>query len=541
MAKAKTLCLAFIASHTALQTASALASPSDPKELVSITLHPQRLRTLDPAYLSVALDTALVLKGEWWQSDTPIDLQHPRFLALSQFLTRQAPTYLRVGGTDADRVLFRHTPPKPHAPTHLPYEPARSKKTKAPTENTPQALTPLSLHPAHWSSLQTLAKQLQTPLVFTLNAGPLQRETPRTDWNPENAAQLMAHAEQHRTNEPTASVPMKSWELGNEPNGYPLFFKYWLSGNQYAKDLKTFRSQFPQTPLAGPATAWWPVWGEPLNLSPDILKQGGQFLDYLTWHYYPQQSRRCGLATRPAQLNTLLDPRALDTAVHFAERIERQRRRYSIQARHWLGETGHAQCGGEPGLSDRWVSSLWWLDQLGALARVGVDVQIRQALVGSDYGLLDSTSYAPRPDFWSSALWKQLMGPEVLSSQITTVPKISGASRSQTLRHYAHCHPRQGVTLLHLNLSASSQPIYLPYPVANAQEYILSASHLRSPTVQLNGQPIVEAKVLQQGGFTGQAPAPNRQGYFQLPPHSAQFLHLPDFQATGCPSHRHPF
>ncbi len=483
---------------TGIRASAVAATQADPPH----TLHIEttRLHTLDPAYLSVAIDTAVVLDGEWWTDTGPPDLTHPRFLALSKLLTSQAPTYLRVGGTDADKVRYAlHT---------------RS------SQKTPE----LMLTRAKWNALHKLSEFLGTSLLFTLNAGPNSREAGA--WESNNAAELIHHATDHTKDTPRSLPPLYSWELGNEINGYPLFFNFFLSGEQYARDLKHFKQRFPTEPLAGPATAWWPEWGEPLGLLPEVLKHGGSHLDILTWHYYPQQSQRCGIQSRPAARTTLLNPTALDTAVHYAQHIERLRRRYAIQAHHWLGETGHAQCGGAPGLSDRWISSLWWLDQLGALAKTGVSVQVRQALVGSDYGLLEEQSFAPRPDYWSSVLWKQLMGPEVLSLQLSHPTRTP----EKNVRSYAHCHPQKGVSLLLINLKNSSQKAYLPYPISHARQFLLQGQ-LMDKTVTLNGQSIDENEAIKHQQLLSEVLS---HPHLEIPAYGALFIHLPDFEVPAC-------
>jgi hypothetical protein len=70
--------------------------------------------TVDERYLSVAVDTAQVVGGRFWSEDGSVefvgqeripeyDFTRPRLRALAAEL---APAFLRIGGTDADRVLY---------------------------------------------------------------------------------------------------------------------------------------------------------------------------------------------------------------------------------------------------------------------------------------------------------------------------------------------------------------------------------------------------------------------------------------------------
>ena len=149
--------------------------------------------------------------------------------------------------------------------------------------------------------------------------------------------------------------------------------------------------------------------------------------DVMSWHYYPQQSGRAFLADRRATEKRLLVPRRLDSVGKHARSL----RALAGGRECWMTETGHALYGGEPGLSDTYCSSLWWLDQLGVLAREGTSRVFRQSLTGADYGLLDQAGFAPRPDYYASFLWKRLMGTEVFQS-----PKIEGPDNR--LRAYRH-------------------------------------------------------------------------------------------------------
>eukprot|EP00315_Gephyrocapsa_oceanica_P054957 CAMPEP_0185484950 /NCGR_PEP_ID=MMETSP1366-20130426/9701_1 /TAXON_ID=38817 /ORGANISM="Gephyrocapsa oceanica, Strain RCC1303" /LENGTH=226 /DNA_ID=CAMNT_0028093039 /DNA_START=32 /DNA_END=708 /DNA_ORIENTATION=- len=118
----------------------------------------------------------------------------------------------------------------------------------------------------------------------------------------------------------------------------------------------------------------------------------------------------------------------------------------------WLGETGSAQVGGQQGVSGTWEATLWWLDQLGGLALEGTEVQCRQALAGSDYGLLSEETLQPTPDYWASLLWRRLMGGTAFAVALPpTAPR--------SLRAYCHSaravpsEPRRRAFLL-LNLGA---------------------------------------------------------------------------------------
>ena len=68
----------------------------------------------------------------------------------------------------------------------------------------------------------------------------------------------------------------------------------------------------------------------------------------------------------------------------WAAGVEEQVAAHAPSAQIWLGETGSSYCGGQPGVSDRFAGSLWWLDELGRLARRGHRVLVRQTLSGSD-------------------------------------------------------------------------------------------------------------------------------------------------------------
>lgn len=170
----------------------------------------------------------------------------------------------------------------------------------------------------------------------------------------------------------------------------------------------------------------------PGGIAAVTLQEG---MDQVSWHYYPQQSRRGPIASRRAFPARLLDPKNLDEVGYWADRIREWRDAFAPGKPIWLGETGNAQFGGEPGLSDAYLGGLWWLDQLGLLAQKGEDVVVRQTLSGMNYGLIEDETLSPRADYWNSLVWKKLMGQKVY--------RTSSLNESPRLRVYAHSSIRE--------------------------------------------------------------------------------------------------
>src|SRR6185312_10329207 len=129
---------------------------------------------------------------------------------------------------------------------------------------------------------------------------------------------------------------------------------------------------------------------------------------------------------------------------------------------------------------ETFLDSFRYLDQLGRLATRGVSVIFHNTLASSEYGLLDSNTFEPRPNYWAALLWHRLMGTTVLD-----------AGRSHPGPYlYAQCTLGRpgGVTLLAIN-SSRDRPEMLDLPMASAR-YTLSAPRLESATVLLNGKPL---------------------------------------------------
>lgn len=445
---------------------------STPYEVVVELDVGEAIRRVDPRFLSFAIDTSAVVGGKWWDPDAggsesgsgsvhaPVfDFGRRRLDLLVQGLV---PAYLRIGGSEADKVFYD--------------------LSEAHEAEPPPGFDSV-LRKSQWDALQAFAARNGLDLVMTLNAGPATRD-PTGAWQSENAAQLLNYSRER-------GYEVAVFELGNELNlfWYVHGLGTQVSAAQYAEDLRRLRrlvgELFPNSKVAGQAAAYWPVLGEPLQLffgfQSGYAKASGADTDVFAWHYYPQQSRRGPIASRRAFPGRLLDPDNLDEVAYWADHNAALRDRYARGAPLWLSETGNAQFGGEPGLSDRYLASLWWMDQLGLLAVHHHDVVVRQTLAGLNYQLITDDTLEPLPDYWASVLWKRLMGTDVL--RVT----VEGPRK---LRAYAHRTPDgEGVTLLLMNLHpARAARVTVPGLGGTPQLYALTAHDWFGTEVRLNGR-----------------------------------------------------
>tara|TARA_B100001971_G_scaffold215193_1_gene259929 strand:- start:5950 stop:7395 length:1446 start_codon:yes stop_codon:yes gene_type:complete len=377
----------------------------------------------DKRFLSFALDTALLVGSYWWNESgeaeggrgrhkiAPFDILNPLFIKRTSAL---APAYFRVGGSEADALFY------------------------AIKEENPQFDSQLTKEKIN--ELKTFIQKTKLDLFFTLNAGPLHWKD--KTYASANVKLLIDYFKQ-------IELPAV-YEFGNEVLAY---WAIWginkqISTKEYSHAFAKVRDE-NQIKLAGAASAFWPVIGEPMGFLfgkvTSIIKKLKRKMDIITWHYYPVQSSRCPVAIRRANLSRFFDAKTFDAIIPFAKEMHEYHHNYAPSSELWMGETGSAQCGGMKGLSDTFLSSLWWADELATLALYKHDIVIRQSIVGGDYALLDFKSLKPRPDYWLSLLWKKLMGQRVI--------RLPFQNSGKLLRIYQHCHPEKGSTSLIINAS----------------------------------------------------------------------------------------
>jgi hypothetical protein len=466
----------------------------------------RRIGTVDARFQSYNVEMVEVTGGRFWKPygpaiaerninegarsnlnayRPPIDLTSPKLRRLAAAL---GPAYIRVSGTWANATYFADSDTAPAVP--------------------PSGFNGV-LTRQQWHDVVDFAQAVDAKLVtsFAVSAG---ARDVNGVWNADQARRLIAYtravgghiAAAEFMNEPDLAG------LGDAPPHY--------DAHAYGRDVATFRAFIqwadPSIMMLGPGLA-----GEAATAS-DLLAATGPGIDVFSYHHYGALSERCtGEATPESALSEERLART-DQALAFQRAL---RDRFAPGKPIWLTETAQAACGG-----DRWASTFRdtfrYLDQLGRLAKSGVQVVMHNTLAASDYGLLDETTLTPRPNYWGALLWRKLMGGTVLDA---------GVPREAGLHVYAHClrDVAGGVAVLVINTDRdTAHALRLPEV---SDRYTLDASHLQDAAVRLNGHPLALNARDELPALDGNATA---AGVVTFAPATITFLAMPAARNAAC-------
>jgi Glycosyl hydrolase family 79, N-terminal domain len=460
-----------------------------------------RMGTVDERFQSYNVEMVEVTGGRFWKpygpntSDAhsdlyeyraPIDLTNARLRRLAAAL---APAYVRVSGTWENATYFVDSGAVPSAPA--------------------AGFNGILTH-AQWRGVIDFSQAVDARIVTSFAVSPGTRDAAGV-WTPNQASSLLAY---------TSSIggSIAAAEFMNEPNlaatgVAPAVY----DAAAYGRDFKIFRSflkeRFPEIIVLGPGAV-----GETAFASDLLAESGPGGVDVVSYHHYGTLSERCGGTSAPeAALSEALLSRT-DQTMNFYGTL---RDKFAPGKPIWLTETAEAACGG-----NRWdatfLDTFRYLDQLGRLARAGVQVTMHNTLAASDYGLLDEKTLTPRPNYWGALLWRQLMGSVVLDS---------GVPIQTDLHVYAHCQRGTpgGVTLLVINTSRDT-PRSLALPDAS-ERYTLDAASLQDATVRLNGNALALSARADLPRIMG---APTMAGTLAFAPATITFLTTPAAGNNAC-------
>ncbi|XP_020185220.1 heparanase-like protein 3 [Aegilops tauschii subsp. strangulata] len=442
-----------------------------------------------------------------------------------------SPLRLRLGGSLQDLVVYGT------GDTGAPCSPF-TKNTSAMFGFTQGCL------PMHrWDELNAFFQKSGAQIVFGLNA--LNGRVPMPDgsmggpWDYTNAASFIHYTV-------SKGYDIYGWELGNELSGSGVGTR--VGADQYAADVINL-NQVVDKAYQG---------SKPLVIAPGGFFDAGWFtelvaktkpnqMDVITHHIY-----NLGPGVDTHLVEKILNPSYLDNMVSTFSNLQGILKSAGTSTTAWVGEAGGAYNSGHHLVTDAFVFSFWYLDQLGMSAKYDTKSYCRQTLVGGNYGLLNTTTFEPNPDYYSALLWHRLMGTKVLSTTFNGTNKI---------RAYTHCaKDSQGITLLLINLSGNNtnhiyvtsegaQEVTHPHVAKEhtrsipklgetaglaRQEYHLTAKdgNLQSQHMLLNGNVLATGAngaipKLEPVQVEGTEP-------ITVAPYSIVFAHIPGFYAPAC-------
>lgn len=496
---------AFRLAFSALALAATALQAAEPVTLAPATM--ARKGTVDARFQSYNVEMVEVTGGRFWapyktqeaakaqapaastlgapaldpaafRNREPINLASPKLRKLAAAL---GPAYVRVSGTWANSTYFQDS--------------------DAPAPATPPAGFGGVLTRAHWRGVLNFSKATNAKLItsFAISGG---TRDAKGVWTPGEAAKVLAFTK-------AAGGEIAAAEFFNEPSfasmgGAPAGYDAAAYGRDFKVFLQFVKKNAPGMLILGPGSVGEAVpMGAALQVvhSQDMLTATGPGVDAFSYHFYGGVSKRCGYMagaplTAPAQ--ALSEP-WLTRTDRDAAFYETLRDRFEPGKPMWLTETAETACGGNPWAAS-FLDSFRYLDQLGRLAKRGVQVVAHNTLAASDYGLIDEETLTPRPNYWAALLWHRLMG--------TTVLDVGAANG---LHVYAHCLAGKAGGVAVLALNPGSEPLSIAVPTS-AGGYTLSSSSPEQAIVDLNGHrlalgvndtlPRLKAVTIPAGNFT---------------------------------------
>lgn len=440
-----------------------------------------------------------------------------------------SPLKIRLGGTLQDRVIYQ----REDSPSHF----TSFVKDSSMLFGFSQGYLPMS----RWDKLNIFFKNAGASVIFGLNA--LRGRTIDSqgaavgDWNSSNAESLIRYTV-------NKGYTIHGWELGNELSGSGVGTR--VTADQYASDIKSLQNKV-QDIYSGSKLA------KPLVLAPggffdsnwfsQFVDKAPQSVQVLTHHIY-----NLGPGSAADLVDKILDPSVLDGISETFRSLQMLIKQSKTSAVAWVGEAGGAYNSGHNLVTNAFVFSFWYLDQLGMAASYDTKAYCRQTLIGGNYGLLDIKTFEPNPDYYSALLWHRLMGNNVLSTSFSGTKK---------LRTYAHCSKKtQGITVLLINLDGNTT-VHVNVSTENGgssgtlnseqglkdseaskngvrEEYHLSAKDgdLHSQVMLLNGK---ELTVNSMGKIPSLEPMiVGLSNPTTVAPFSIVFVHIPNITIPAC-------
>lgn len=412
----------------------------------------------------------------------PINLYEKKLRHLASAL---GPTYVRVSGTWANAVYFQDND---------------NPKLANPPDGFKNILTR-----SQWKGVVDYCKAVNGKLVssFPISAGMFDKEG---NWQSGQVKSILYYtrslggeiAAAEMFNEPSHA------SHGDAPKGY--------NGERYAKDFAVFKNfiqkEAPNMKILGPGSTGEGgiIPSQDIPVDKILTASPKPLFDVFTYHFYGTVSQRCMGGQKPEKALTNEWLSKTEKGLAFYQDM---RDKYNPNVPIWNTETAETACGGNP-WAVTYTDCFRYLEQLGRLAKKGVQVVMHNTLARSEYALLDHDTHNPRPDYWAALLWGKLMGTQVYEAGTLT----EGVDIfTHNLKGTAN-----GRATLVLNTNDKTTSIELP---SNAKMYLFTADDMLSKKVKLNG---TELKMNEKDELPAIKGQKVKAGLVQIPAKSIVFF-----------------
>ncbi|KAF2317127.1 hypothetical protein GH714_012022 [Hevea brasiliensis] len=281
-----------------------------------------------------------------------------------------SPLKIRLGGSLQDKVMYDTDDNK---------EPCKQF-----VKNTTEmfGFTQGCLPMYRWDELNAFFNKSGAKIIFGLNA--LAGRSIHSDgsatgaWNYTNAESFISYTVKK-------NYSIHGWELGNELSGNGVGTR--IVANQYAADTISLY-KIVQNIYNGAET-------KPLIIAPggffdaswfkEFIDKTGNSVDVITHHIY-----NLGPGVDEHLVEKILNPSYLDVRLILSETSKIPSRVLQHQQLPGLVR--------QEGLTT--VAGTMYLDQLGMASAYDTKTYCRQSLIGGNYGLLNTTTFVPNPDYY---------------------------------------------------------------------------------------------------------------------------------------------
>jgi Glycosyl hydrolase family 79 C-terminal beta domain len=386
-----------------LGTARALAGSArhnaipPPQDVAVVTVSPTANGpTIQPGFLGLSLENTAILAYAGSDPKRP----DPVFLQLVRNLTPDQSPVLRIGGDSTDWAWY-----------------------PVPGLAKPNGVR-VTLTRRWLAAMHAVASDLNARLIMGID---LEADSPAA-----------ADGEARAFERGIGKQWIEALELGNEPNLYGTFTWYVLPDGihvmgrppdydfqSYLGDFSSFAEGLPG-PLAGPATgapSWMADTGAFLGAEPRV--------SVVTLHRYPVQT--CFVSPSAPTYPTvahLLAPAATTGLADGVAPYVPVAHAHHIPVR--IDEMNTDSCGDAPGVSNAFVSALWALDALFAMAEVGVDGVNIHTYPGATYQPFSFThnrkwSAFVTPEYYGLLMFAQAAPPRsrLIATNITNAQGVT--------------------------------------------------------------------------------------------------------------------